>query len=115
MATIYRDSLIEITDKGLTLHRYYFPYGDRDVAFDELEKVEVLSPSIWAGRWRIWGSGDLKTWFPLDWKRPARDRIFIGHFRGKTKRIGFTVEKSAEVEKLLATKGLLVDQGLKSP
>jgi hypothetical protein len=110
MATMYRDSLIEITDKGLTLHRYYFPFGDRDVAFDELEKVEVLSPSIWAGRWRIWGSGDLKTWFPLDWKRPSRDRIFVGHLRGKTKRIGFTVEKSAEVEKLLTAKGL-VDRG----
>src|SRR4051794_3513578 len=112
MATVYKDSLIEITDDGLKLHHYYFPYGDRNIAFDELEKVEVLSPSICAGKWRIWGSGDLKTWFPLDCKRPARDRIFIGHLRGKTKRIGFTVEKSDEVEKLLAKKGLFAGDRL---
>jgi hypothetical protein len=64
MATIYKDSLIEITDTGLTLHRYYFPFGDRYFAFDEFEEIEVLAPSIWRGRWRIWGSGDLRTWFP---------------------------------------------------
>jgi hypothetical protein len=107
MATIYKDSLVEITDTGLTLHHYYFPFGDRNVAFDELEEIEVFAPSIWRGRWRIWGSGDLRTWFPLDWKRPSRDRIFIAHLRGKTRRIGFTVENSAQVEKLLTAKRLL--------
>jgi hypothetical protein len=112
MATIYKDSLVEITDDGLRLHHFYFPFGgDRNITFGDLEKIEVLSPSIWRGKWRIWGSGDLKTWFPLDWKRPARDRIFIGHLRGKTKRVGFTVEKSAEVEKLLANKGLVLTHG----
>jgi hypothetical protein len=110
--TLYQDSLIEITEKALKLRRYYFPFGrDRTVPFEDFKKIEVISPSVLRGSWRIWGSGDFKTWFPLDWKRPSRDRLFIGSLRGQTSRIGFTAENGAEVQKLLATKCSVLTNG----
>jgi hypothetical protein len=101
MATIYKDKLVEIAEHGLTFRRYYFPFGDRYVPFDEFDKIEVTDPSLSDGSWRLWGTSDFQTWFPLDTRRPARDRIFVGLLRGKSRRIGFTVEHGAEVEKLL--------------
>ena len=107
MNTIYRDKLIELTDEGVTFHRYYFPFGDRSVSFSEMERIEVRPASITDGSWRLWGTGDFRTWFPLDASRPARDRIFTVILRNARRRIGFTVEHPAEVEGVLKERGLL--------
>ena len=47
------------------------------------------------------------TWFPRDWRRPSRDRIFYMTFPNKRRRIGFTVEDSHPVTDILRDKGLL--------
>jgi hypothetical protein len=59
------------------------------------------------GSWRIWGTGDFQTWFPLDGKRPRRDRIFVASLRDTSQRIGFTVEDSQKVAGILEERGLL--------
>lgn len=69
-------------------------------------------PGFWGGSWRIWGSGDLHTWFPLDGARPNRDRIFIMFLRNRYWRIGFTVEHSNEVTEILKGRGLLREPAL---
>lgn len=109
MSTLYKDRLLEITDREVVFHRYYFPFGDKHVAWSEIESVQARPPSLWAGSWRIWGSGDLRTWFPLDGARPNRDRIFVASLRGRSRRIGFTVEHSNEVSQVLRQRGLLRD------
>ena len=108
MKTLYKDGLVEITDQEVIFHRYYFPFGgDKHVPLSQIESVEVRPPSFLGGSWRIWGSSDLRTWFPLDGARPSRDRIFITHLRGRSHRIGFTVERSKEVAEILRQRGLL--------
>jgi hypothetical protein len=108
MSTIYKDKFIEVTDEGITFHRYYFPFaGARHVSFAQIERVEVRPPSVLGGSWRLWGTTDFRTWFPLDGKRPARDRIFVASLRDTSRRIGFTVEDSPKVERLLSERGLL--------
>jgi len=108
MTTIYQDSLIELTDQEIVFHRYYFPFGgDKHVALNFIEHIEVRQPSFWGGSWRLWGSSDFRTWFPLDNKRPSRDRIFVAFLRGSSCRIGFTVEDSRLVTSLLREIGLL--------
>ena len=106
MSTIYKDKLIEVTDEGVIFHRYYFPFGDRRVAFDQIEAVKV-EPASGGDSWRLWGTSDFRTWFPLDTKRPARDRIFVASLRGTSRRIGFTVENSGKVEDVLKQRGLI--------
>jgi hypothetical protein len=105
--TLYKDSLIEITDQEIVFRRYYFPFGgDKHVPFRRIESIQVWQPSIAFGSWRIWGGGP-RTWFPLDWRRPGRDTIFIAISRGRFLRIGFTVEDSQRVKSVLRELGLL--------
>ena len=101
MSTLYRDSLIEISDQEIVFRRYYFPFGgDKRVPLNQIESLQALKPSICFGSWRIWGGGP-RTWFPLDGARPSRDTIFVANVRGALVRIGFTVEDSQKVKSIL--------------
>jgi hypothetical protein len=108
VTTIYKDSLIEVTDEEIVFHRYYFPLGgDRHVPLSQIESVQVRQPSFLGGSWRLWGTGDFRTWFPQDNKRPSRDRIFVASLRNSYRRIGFTVEDSQMVTTIFKERGLL--------
>ena len=108
MNTIYKDRLIEITDEEVIFHIYYFPFGgDKHVALNQIESVQINQPSFFGGSWRLWGSNGFRTWFPLDYRRPNRDRIFIASLRGQYMRIGFTAEDSQKVADILKERGLL--------
>jgi hypothetical protein len=107
MSTRYKDKLIEVSDKAVTFRRYYFPFGNRRVSFDQIERVNVAPPSDSSVRWRLFGTSDGRTWFPLDWKRPTRDKIFVAFLRGSWRRIGFTVEDSRQVAGVFRDRGLL--------
>ena len=104
MSILYKDQLIEVSDEELVFHRYYFPFGgDKHVPLSRIESVRVRL----GGSWRLWGTGDLRTWFPQDNKRPSRDRIFIASLRGSWCRIGFSVEDSQKVADMFRERGLL--------
>jgi len=108
MNTLYKDSLVEVTDQEIVFHRYYFPLGnDKHVPLSRIESVQVSQPSALGGSWRIWGTGNFRTWFPLDGGRPGRDRIFVASLRNSSRRIGFTVEDSQKVAGILKEQGLL--------
>ena len=117
MSTLYSDNLIDITDEGITFRKYdwMFHYRPRLVPFSDIAQIETRRPSLWTGKWRLFGSGDFQTWFPLDWRRPSRDKIFLALLRNSPRRIffsreksiGFTVEDSTRVEDILKGKGLL--------
>jgi hypothetical protein len=108
MSTIYKDRLIEVTDEEVIFHCYYFPLGgDKHVPLAHIENVQIKQPSFFCGSWRLWGSSGFRIWFPLDYRRPSRDRIFIASLRGNSRRIGFTVEDSQKVADILKERGLL--------
>lgn len=108
MSTIYQDKLVEITDQEIVFRRYYFPFASpKRVALSQVESVQVRPPSLLNGSWRLWGTGDFGTWFPMDFGRPNRDKIFIAKLRDASLRIGFTVEDSQKVTDILKTQGLL--------
>lgn len=104
----YSDSLVDISDDAITLRRYYFPFGSRRIPFSEIERINSDDPTLLNGRWRIWGTGTFRTWFPLDWERPLRDRIFFVTLANRWGRIGFTVEDSKRVARILKQGGLQV-------
>ena len=100
---VYRDRLLSIYEHGINLRMYYFPWGDRFVPFASIKYVDCLQPGR-LGCWRQWGTGDFRTWFPLDWSRPWRTMIFVIHLDGRWGRIGFTAENSELVHDILAEK-----------
>ena len=107
---IYSDSLVAITNKSIIFRRYGFFERDRLVLFSEIEKIITKKPSLWNGKFRFHGTGDFKTWFPKDFDRYKRDKIFFAFIRYKWWRIGFTVENSDVDLKIFLEKGLIVNK-----
>ena len=105
----YRDKLIEISDDTIVFKNYYFPSGSKTIKLSQAEYVEAKEPTMRNGKYRLHGTGDLlfRIWFPADYDRPGRDKIFVMKVRGKWIRIGFTVENSYIVSELFKTRGLL--------
>lgn len=107
LPSLYSDRLVEISDAGILFRLYYFPFGSKRVALEEIESIEAADCTLATGKWRLWGTGDFRTWFPCDWRRFARDKIFFLRRRWKGGRIGFSVEDSAAVAAVLEARGLL--------
>ena len=105
---LYSDKLIEISDNSILIRKYYFPFGSKRVNLADIESITTYKPTLLRGKYRYWGTGDLRTWYPPD-NRPKRDKIFIMKLKGKWWRIGFTVENSQTVLNLLRNKCPLID------
>jgi len=102
---LYKDKLIEVSTDSILLKNFYFPIiGSKRIRFDRIKSVTAVAPSLFTGRWRIWGTGDFTTWFPLDFARPKRDLIFLLSF-GKVFSVGFTAEDSVAVRKIFEETG----------
>jgi hypothetical protein len=105
---IYSDKLVSITDDQIIFKDYYYPSGkEKIVRFDNIENIVVKKPTIWNGRWRLHGTGNFKTWYPMDSDRHRRDRIFIATLKDQWINIGFTVEDGERVENILREKHLI--------
>ena len=105
---LYEDKLVEIRNDSLILKNYYFPsMSPKIVSFSDIERIEIKEASILTGKWRIQGTGDFRTWFPFDFSRSKRDKIFFIYYKNKWMRSAFTVEDSQKAESILKEKDLL--------
>ena len=96
--SIYADRLISITENAITFRRYYYPTGkSKVVRLSDIECIVVRALTIWNGKWRLHGTGSIKTWYPEDMNRPQRDRIFFAELKNQWVNIGFTVENADPV------------------
>lgn len=106
---VYADRLVELTASTIRFRCYYFPSGSsKSVALSLVERIEVRPARPGTGRWRVWGTSDFITWFPLDWSRPWRKSIFMLHPKDKVCRIGFTVENEDLFRQALEGLGITV-------
>lgn len=105
----YQDRFLTLDDDGVTIRWYYFPAGTKRIPWRDLERVEEhdLRGRITNGRWRIWGSGDLRHWFHLDWGRPGKDTAFVLHV-GKWTRPVVTPAEPETFRRLLLERGVRV-------
>jgi hypothetical protein len=105
---IYKDNLVAISKYSIIIFNYYFPtFKEIEVNFSEIEKIEVKEPSLITGKYRYWGTGDFTSWYPKDFKRSTRDKIFFLYRRYKRIKIGFSVENSQEVISIFKSKHLI--------
>jgi hypothetical protein len=105
---LYSDNLVQITEKEIVFEHYYYPSGKRKVVrLSDIKRITIKPPTLWNGKWRFQGTGNIKTWFPKDFKRHTRDRIFFAILSNQWVNIGFTVENGDLVEKILREKNLI--------
>lgn len=104
----YADALVSISEGSILFENYYYPFGSKTFPVGNIKEVIYYQPRWWSGKWRIYGSGDFKTWCPFDWGRPSRDTMFILFPRKGWWRIGFTVENSEDAIRALREIGVAV-------
>jgi len=75
-AASYRDPLLRIEDGALTIRRYSYTLRDRTIRLAEIVQAVDRPIGRWSGRWRMWGSGDLRRWWNLDVGRRSKTRAF---------------------------------------
>lgn len=107
--TIYSDSLVSINPESILFKRYSIFERDRLVLFSDIERIIIKDCTAWNGKFRFHGTGDFHTWFPKDFQRYKRGKIFFAFIRDRWWQIGFTVEDSAAVIKIFQAKGLIKD------
>ena len=105
---LYIDKLIEISESSILIRKYYYPFGSKLVKLIDIEAISVYKPSLAIGKYRYWGTGNFRTWFPPD-NRKMRDKIFVIKLKKKWWRIGFTVEDSQKVLNILESRTQLID------
>lgn len=113
MDSLYADNLVRLTERELIFRRYYFPFGAKRLPLASIADIQSLKGTLRNGSWRIWGTGDFRTWFPLDLKRPSRDTIFLIRLRHQQQQIGFTVEDSIRFTAVLDELKLLRNSSAK--
>jgi hypothetical protein len=75
---LYEDRWIRCEATALVIRGYYFPLGtSKVVAYRDIQEVTPLALGPWTGKWRIWGTSDLRYWLHLDWSRPQKDVALI--------------------------------------
>ncbi|MGO8948612.1 MAG: hypothetical protein ACLQUY_13315 [Ktedonobacterales bacterium] len=76
---LYDDGLVQLDSSGLTIRRYYFPFGtSKHIPYAQIKGVHqwrMGGPGTFKGR--LWGSGDFQTWAPLDLRRPWKEKALI--------------------------------------
>ena len=75
---LYDDGLVELDQEGITLRRYYFPSAaSKRILYTDILGLRQRAIGAWTGKGRLWGSGDLRHWAPLDLHRPKKDTAII--------------------------------------
>jgi hypothetical protein len=104
---LYSDRLVTVSNSHICFHHFHLCGATKCVELAALDLIVAKKPTFCNGRWRLWGTGNLRTWFPRDMKRPSRDTIFVTVPRHGGLRIGFTVEDSARFRQCVRKLGLL--------
>jgi hypothetical protein len=108
MTPLYTDALVELTDEELTLKHYYYPRGgSKKIKLADIEEIVEKIPTVFDGKWRLWGTGSFRVWFARDYQRPKREAIYYVKIKHKFVKAGFTVEDAKVFSTLLERTGLL--------
>lgn len=105
MHPLYEDSAVICDETGVTIKRYYFPWGAKYVPYNKIDAVSELpfSGINRLRRWRIWGSGDLLHWWSLDVNRSKKQSAIVLKLRGHW-RPSFTPDTTHAVLEIISAR-----------
>ncbi|NLT50366.1 MAG: hypothetical protein GXX85_05550 [Ignavibacteria bacterium] len=105
---LYTDEFIDLTENTVKFKNYFVPFKkERELKLKEIEKITLLQPNIWNGRYRLNGTGNFKDWFPADLRRSSREIIYRVKIKNKWWRVCFTVSDSNKLTSILKQLSLL--------
>ncbi|HTX94665.1 MAG TPA: hypothetical protein VME67_07365 [Mycobacterium sp.] len=106
----YDDGLVQLDRAAITLRRYHFPSGtSKVIALGTIRGYKSEKLGLFAQRFWVWGSSDLRRWLPLDVSRPFKSTLITLDVPGTWPRPAFTParpdEFTALLEDLLSQRG----------
>jgi hypothetical protein len=83
---LYEDGQVRLDRSGITIRRYYFPFATgKRIPYMRIRDVQGRRMGALTGKGRLWGSGDLRHWAPLDlgrWRKETAVVLDLGrHIR----------------------------------
>jgi len=98
----YDDGLVQLDRAAITLRRYHFPSGtSKVIGLDSIRGYKAEGLGLFAQRFRIWGSSDLRRWLPLDVRRPWKSTLVTLDVPGTWPSPALTPQRPAEFTALL--------------
>jgi hypothetical protein len=73
----YEDRWITCTPDAIEVRAYYFPWGTRRIAYEEIRAMRRVNIGALTGKGRIWGTANLRYWASLDPGRPRKKTALI--------------------------------------
>jgi hypothetical protein len=78
MTALYEDAGLTLDEGGITIHRYYFPFGNsKRVGYDDIQSIKSKKMGWASGKGRFWGTGGTRHWFPLDTRRGRKSLLLV--------------------------------------
>eukprot|EP00164_Ancoracysta_twista_P001863 GFYU01002451.1.p2 GENE.GFYU01002451.1~~GFYU01002451.1.p2 ORF type:complete len:119 (-),score=5.76 GFYU01002451.1:87-443(-) len=101
---LYSDKFCTITDKGITIFWYYFPFGSKFIPFDDVATADPMPcESMISTTHKTWGMSLSPIWWACDFSRAFsnKDKQIVVSFPGKTMKSGFTAESPRKVLEII--------------
>mmetsp|Transcript_40380 Transcript_40380/g.99174 ORF Transcript_40380/g.99174 Transcript_40380/m.99174 type:complete len:142 (+) Transcript_40380:155-580(+) len=95
---LYKRGNITVTESGVRLACYYFPFGAKTVKYTDIASVEEREYSTCSLRTKTWGMAlDFSVWWHFDWTMREVDsdrlRALLLHVKGSWVLPGITPHK----------------------
>ena len=91
---IFQDKKLEIYKDLVIIKDCYAPRLDKKLRISDIENVWVENLTFVGGKYRLWGTGTFRSWFPFHFGREARDKaLVIKRKSGVLKAIKVTLDK----------------------
>ncbi len=101
-SVLYDDGCTVLDADGVTLRHYYFPTGKaKTIPYARIQVARTQKMGWSSGKGRLWGSGGLTSWLPMDSSRAGKDVLVLLDLGGRV-RPGFSPDDPAAVLALLA-------------
>jgi hypothetical protein len=90
--------------------RWYGLFGAKTVPYGRIRAATAGDMSVVGGRYRIWGSSDLRRWYNLDATRPRKKTAIMLDLGGWIRPV-ITPEEPDKVIEILRRRGVDVAAG----
>ena len=74
---IFQDKKLEIYKDLIIIRDCYAPGLDKKLRISDIENVWVENLTFLGGKYRLWGTGTFRSWFPFHLGREVRDRALV--------------------------------------
>lgn len=109
MQTLYREKSLLLTDEGITIFKYYFPFAQpKKISWSQVKNIKLEPLTLFNGKLRAWGMELKPHWFNLDW-RAGKDYVFVID-SGKFFKAAITPDNVEAVKRIFEEQGKLRNQ-----